>query len=224
MMGNYTFPTLDTTYMAPGHNSAFEDTDGKLYLVYHQRFSDQGETHEPRVHQLFRTASGWLVAAPFETNGETLPDGGYDLSEVIGSYYVVNHGTDISDAVPEDVLLSLQPDGGIYVVEDTAGDDSAASVSSGTAASGSDSSKKSGASGDTGEEKAVRANSAAALGERCGSFTLTEDSPSITLTLDDATYEGVVIQMTDEADNPVMCFTACGENNETVWGVHYLAQ
>lgn len=227
MMGNYTFPTLDTTYMAPGHNSAFEDTDGKLYLVYHQRFSDQGETHEPRVHQLFRTAGGWLVAAPFETNGETIAESGYDLSDVIGSYYVVNHGTDISDAVPEDVLLSLQPDGGIYVVEDA---DAAGSSDKSSSGSASAQKKSAGgtsdgsSSGDTKEEKAVRTNSAVTLGEKCGSFSLTEDSPYVTLTIDDATYEGVMIQMQDEADNPVMCFTACGENNETVWGVHYLAE
>ncbi len=209
MMGNYTFPTLDTTYMAPGHNSAFEDTDGKLYVVYHQRFSDQGETHEPRVHQLFRTQGGWLAAAPFETCGETLPEEGYALEDVIGSYYIVNHGTDISDAVPEDVLVSLQPDGGIYTAEDAEnGADAAGSASS----------------GETKEEKAVRANSASALGEKCGSFALTEDSPYITVTLDGDTYEGVAIQMEDEAGNPVMCFTACGENNETVWGVHYIAE
>lgn len=37
MMGNYTFPSLTQTYMAPGGQTAFEDEDGKLYLVYHQR-------------------------------------------------------------------------------------------------------------------------------------------------------------------------------------------
>ena len=36
MMGNYTFPSLTQTYMAPGGQTAFEDEDGKLYLVYHQ--------------------------------------------------------------------------------------------------------------------------------------------------------------------------------------------
>ena len=62
MMGNYTFPSLTQTYMAPGGQTAFEDEDGKLYLVYHQRFAKTGELHEPRVHQLFRTKDGcWLL-------------------------------------------------------------------------------------------------------------------------------------------------------------------
>ena len=63
--------------MAPGGQTAFEDEDGKLYLVYHQRFAKTGEFHEPRVHQLFRTKDGWLVAAPFATDGETLKEDGY---------------------------------------------------------------------------------------------------------------------------------------------------
>ena len=34
-------------------------------------------------------------------------------------------------------------------------------------------------------------------------------------------YDGVMIQMQDEAGNQTMCFTACGTNNKTIWGVHY---
>ena len=33
MMGNYTFPSLTQTYMAPGGQTAFEDEDGKLVLL-----------------------------------------------------------------------------------------------------------------------------------------------------------------------------------------------
>ena len=39
--------------MAPGGQTAFEDEDGKLYLVYHQRFAKTGELHEPRVCLLY---------------------------------------------------------------------------------------------------------------------------------------------------------------------------
>ena len=52
---------------------------------------------EPRVHQLFRTKDGWLVAAPFATDGETLKEDGYSGDEIQGTFYLVNHGTDISD-------------------------------------------------------------------------------------------------------------------------------
>ena len=96
LMGNYTFPSLETGYKAPGHNSAFTDTDGKMYVVYHQRFDIEHEFHEPRVHQLFRTKSGWLTAAPFAADGETLVPKNYHESEICGTYYLVDHGLDIS--------------------------------------------------------------------------------------------------------------------------------
>lgn len=64
-MGNYLFPSLKTAYMAPGHNSAIKDEDGKYYLVYHQRFDNGSEYHEPRVHQMFLNQDGWFVAAAF---------------------------------------------------------------------------------------------------------------------------------------------------------------
>lgn len=211
MIGNYTFPSLDVTYMAPGHNSALEDEDGKLYLVYHQRFANHGEYHEPRVHQLFRTQNGWLVAAPFETSGETLAENGYTLSDIVGTYYTVDHGIDISADVPKDKSISLQPDGGIYAVTDEAGADRSDSAS---AATGTQSE----------EEKTVRKNSVTPLGDRIGGFELVPDSPYLNLTLEDDSYNGIAIRMTDEAGNPVMCFSVCGDNNETFWGVHYLAE
>ena len=184
MMGNYTFPSLDVTYMAPGHNSALEDGDGKLYLVYHQRFADHDEYHEPRVHQLFCTQNGWLVAAPFETSGETLPENGYALSDVVGTYYMIDHGTGISADVPENELISLQPDGGIYAVTD---EEDAGRVDSSSAASGTRSA----------EEKAVRKNSVTPLGDRIGSFELVPDSPYLNLTLEDDSYEGVALRRSD---------------------------
>lgn len=64
MMGNYTFPSLSFTYMAPGHNSAFVDDNDRMYVVYHQRFKNGTEAHEPRVHQIFINKKGWPVAAP----------------------------------------------------------------------------------------------------------------------------------------------------------------
>ena len=31
-----------------------------------------------------------------------------------------------------------------------------------------------------------------------------------------------VLDMTDEAENPVFCFSAAGDNEETLWGVQYI--
>lgn len=111
LMGNYNFPSLAQAYMAPGGQTAFEDGDGKLYVVYHQRFKGKGEYFEPRVHQLFRTREGWLTAAPFAAAGEKLKEEGYSCEEITGTYYLVNHGTDISDRVHEPVEIQLLADG-----------------------------------------------------------------------------------------------------------------
>lgn len=111
MMGNYTFPSLTQMYMAPGGQSTFTDENGKMYLVYHQRFAKMGEMHEPRVHQLFRTKDGWLTAAPFATAGEILKEDGYSAEEIAGNYYLVNHETDISAEIHTPVEIQLNPDG-----------------------------------------------------------------------------------------------------------------
>ena len=113
MMGNYTFPSLPYSYMAPGHNSAFVDEDGKMYVVYHQRFSDKGETHEPRVHQLFSNKEGWLVAAPFATEGESIYQEAGGNKEIAGTYFYLNHGKDISSDVHEAEEIHLTAQGKI---------------------------------------------------------------------------------------------------------------
>lgn len=178
MMGNYDFPSLKQAYMAPGHNSAFIDDDGKMYIVYHQRFDDGSEFHQPRVHQLFTNKEGWLVAAPFETSGETLKQEGYTGKEIAGTYYVVNHGTDISKTIHEPEELKFYSDGTVRRIEN----------------------------GEPAE---------------AGSYTLEKGTPYAAIQLGEDSYEGIFIEMTDEAGNEVLCFTAAGTNNETVWGVHY---
>lgn len=44
------------------------------------------------------------------------------------------------------------------------------------------------------------------------------------LTLGETVYHGVIVEMADEAGNPVRCFSAAGNNNETLMGVHYLSE
>lgn len=110
LMGNYTLPSLKIAYMAPGHNSAFINDKGELFVVYHQRFDDGNEYHEPRVHQLFRTDDGWLVAAPFNyQEGEGLLEAGPE--DLAGQYFVVNHGTDISKNINNATEILLYKNG-----------------------------------------------------------------------------------------------------------------
>lgn len=120
MIGNYQFPSMEYGYKSPGHNSAFIDRDGKMYIVYHQRFDIDSELHEPRVHQLFRTRNGWLTVAPFATEGEMLCAKSYQQAEVCGIYYVVEHGLDISAEVKNAVRMVWKSDGRIVksILED----------------------------------------------------------------------------------------------------------
>ena len=49
-----------------------------------------------------------------------------------------------------------------------------------------------------------------------------EGTDYITITLYGVVYKGVLMEMTDEAENPVFCFSAAGDNEETLWGVQYI--
>lgn len=121
LMGNYRLPSLLRAYMAPGHNSAMIDEDGKLFLVYHTRFEGTSEGHEPRVHQMLRNQQNWLVVAPYAYSGETLVETGYPLDKVIGTYYVVNHSTDISKKIQEPVKVNFLSDGRIVSIPEITG-------------------------------------------------------------------------------------------------------
>lgn len=114
LSGNYYLPGLNKAYMATGHNSAFVDEDGKKYIVYHTRFDNEQEYHEPRVHQYFLNQDGWPCMLPYATDGETIAESGYDISEVAGTYYVINQGTAISARIAQPVKLVLMENGNVY--------------------------------------------------------------------------------------------------------------
>lgn len=84
LMFNYKWSYMSQGYVAQGHNSAFVDDDGRAYVVYHTRFSNRGEAHQVRVHQLFSTESGWLTAAPFSYAGEKLSK--VTAKDIAGTY------------------------------------------------------------------------------------------------------------------------------------------
>lgn len=173
MMGNYTFPSLDCSYMAPGGQSTFVGTDGNHYITYHQRFDDGSEYHEPRVHQMFLNEEGWYVAVPFAAKGETLKADGYAAADVSGSFYMLNHGIDIGSKVHEAQEVTFMEDGTIV-----------------------------------GEELS-------------GTYEVKEGTSYIDIELEEKIYHGVLVEMEDEAGNQVLTISACGESNETIWGVQY---
>lgn len=95
LMSSYKFSENIETRVAQGHNSAFVDEDGKIFLVYHSRFANGkngiAEAHEVRVQQLFVNQDGWLIAAPYEYSGETLSETGYTKEELAGNYEFILH-------------------------------------------------------------------------------------------------------------------------------------
>ena len=74
LFGGYQWDAMSGAEIAQGHNSAFVDKQNRAFVVYHTRFSNGGEGHQVRVHQLFLNDEGWLMAAPFEFDGETITD------------------------------------------------------------------------------------------------------------------------------------------------------
>lgn len=114
LSGNYYLPGLTQAYMATGHNSAFVDDDGKKYIVYHTRFENGGETHEPRVHQMLVNEEGWPCMLPYATDGETVSEGGYSKEEIVGEYYVINQGTAINSEIAQPEKWVLSERGKIY--------------------------------------------------------------------------------------------------------------
>lgn len=92
LMAGYQWSCNSTGYLAQGHNSALVDDDGKMYLVYHSRFDDNGEYHRVETHQMFMSEDGWLCVAPYEYNGEEISETGYNESELTGTYeYLVQN-------------------------------------------------------------------------------------------------------------------------------------
>lgn len=114
MSGNYYLPSLTKAYMATGHNSAFVDEDGKMYIVYHTRFDDGQEYHEPRVHQFFLNEEGWPCMLPYATDGESISAEGYDKDEIVGEYYMLDQGTNVDAEIAEPVKVILSARGNVY--------------------------------------------------------------------------------------------------------------
>lgn len=95
LFGGYKWRNFISGQVAQGHNSAFVDEDGRAYIVFHTRTSNGTEGHYVKVHQLFVNKEGWLVAAPYQTVGEKLPQNGLSASQVAGDYEMIIHELDI---------------------------------------------------------------------------------------------------------------------------------
>lgn len=97
LFGGYQWDAMSGAEIAQGHNSAFVDKQNRSFVVYHTRFSNAGEGHQVRVHQLFLNDEGWLMAAPFEFDGETITDAAIASkasiadADIAGDYQFMRH-------------------------------------------------------------------------------------------------------------------------------------
>lgn len=92
LMSNYQWSCNDRPNKAQGHNSLLMDEDGKLFVIYHNKFDDNYGGHEVRVHQLLMNADGWVNAAPYEyVKGEDVSDIGHTMAAVTGEYEFIFH-------------------------------------------------------------------------------------------------------------------------------------
>lgn len=122
LMGGYQWPFMPQAELAQGHNSAIVDHKGRGLVVYHTRFSNSGEGHQVRVHQLFLNDEGWLMAAPYEFSGETITDtqiasqASIADSDIPGTYQIIRHkyNQDTQNkAFQKPVNITLKADGTI---------------------------------------------------------------------------------------------------------------
>ncbi len=111
VMGNYKFSSLSKAYMAPGHNSVLKDDDGKWYLINHTRFDDGYEFHEVRVRSMYFNSEGWPVVAPYEYSGDEISESGYNVTDIVGDYEFINHGSDTSKTIHNYINIKLNEDG-----------------------------------------------------------------------------------------------------------------
>ena len=124
IMGAYNllgYQTLGET--AQGHNSIIAAEDGKTYLIYHTKFNDghpEWGHHQVRCHQVFLNRDGWLVASPFEYNGDDVTDELIARQELVsrddipGTYGLIMHKYKMDYANMEEVTpvsVTLNADG-----------------------------------------------------------------------------------------------------------------
>ena len=109
--GNYILPSLEDAYMAPGHNSVvYDDSEDRLLNVFHTRFDNGTEFHEPRVHEMVMNSDSWPVMLPYKVSSQSSE---FDLEEkdLSGRYYLVNLGTRIDNYIVEPEIIYLDRNG-----------------------------------------------------------------------------------------------------------------
>ena len=217
LMGAYKMYGVGRTQVAQGHNSAFVDDDGKMYVIYHTRFANGGEGHEVRVHQLFQTETGWLAAAPYEYSGETLSEEGYTAKEVAGTYDFVIQRPDLvyaGEAVPNEGELFMLRTGKTVRVNS---EDVVLSMTFTWKEAGV---KITDSQGIVYAQDLTLNEDGTISGDYSGTWEFTEGS-NVKMTIDGVEYSGVFIKQQNEltSRDMTLCFTLVG-GNKCAWGAY----
>lgn len=219
IFGSYDMYGLGSVQVAQGHNSAFVDDDGKIFLVYHTRFQSNtgtSEFHQVRVHQMFVNEDGWLVAAPYEYSGETISPEGYAMEDMAGTYEFIYHNPTSYYKVVGDKQFGIVGKGD--KVKEIKGEQEVVIGQHVSTVS---------YSVEFGQEEAdtITLNKDGTVtGEYRGTWTY--DKSGMTLDLGNGkVYKGVFLKQANETmtRDLTMTFTAEGDN-VTVWGVKALTE
>lgn len=215
IFGSYDMSGMATVQVSQGHNSALVDDDGKIYLVYHTRFQSQAgtnEVHQVRVHQLFVNEDGWLVAAPYEYSGETLPEEAYSVDEVEGEYDFIYHEPTKFYNVVGDKQMGIIGSQEVTTKEIELQKELVVGHRK-TALKCTVSYSHEGA------EKVILKKDGTVTGDFSGTWKFTNGCHA-EMNLNGTTYKGVFLKQQDESIDrkPRMTFSLLGDN-VTVWGV-----
>lgn len=114
LFGNYSLPGIKNNgYRAPGHNSVVQDQNGNWFNVFHTRFNSGTEEHEVRVHQMLKNMDDWLIPLPYHYRGELAEVDSLDAETISGEYVYINHGTENSTEMIENLTITLESNGTI---------------------------------------------------------------------------------------------------------------
>ncbi len=215
IFGSYDMSGLGTVQVAQGHNSVLVDDDGKIYLVYHTRFQSQSGTnegHQVRVHQLFVNEDDWLVAAPYEYSGETLPEKAYSADEVVGEYDFIYHEPTKFYNVVGDKQIGIIGNQEVTIKEVELQKDMVVGHRK-TAL------KFTVTYSHEEAEKVVLKKDGTVVGDYSGTWKFTKGC-HVEMNLNGVTYKGIFLKQQDESiDREMrMTFSLLGDN-VTVWGV-----
>ncbi|MCL2031525.1 MAG: glycoside hydrolase family 43 protein, partial [Oscillospiraceae bacterium] len=96
--------------LSPGHNSVYYDGEtGRYFLIFHQRFTDRGEAHEVRVHEMFINENGWPVVSPFRFDGGAVR--AFTPEQLTGTWKLINHQRNNNPTPYLSRTVTFAPDG-----------------------------------------------------------------------------------------------------------------